>query len=139
MAHAFGSTDWAGALEQEINGSSEYRNAASKWGVGFNGNVLLDFRADDGLAEPRHLLIRLEGGRCNGAEFVESDDHPEAGFTLRAPFRLWKDILERRTLAATAILTGSLKVRGEKMTLLKHTGANRALIHCAASVDTAWP
>ncbi len=41
-------------------------------------------------------------------------------------------------MAATAILTGKLKVEGERMQLLKHTAANRALIHCTASVDTGW-
>jgi len=30
-------------------------------------------------------------------------------------------------------------VEGEKLTLLKHAGANRALIHCTASVDTEFP
>ena len=138
MGHMFGSADWAAALEQEINGSSEYRNAASKWGVGFNGNVMLAFGADDTLTDSLNLLVRLEGGQCAGAEFVTDAQHPDAGFTLRAPFRLWKEILERKTLAATAILKGSLKVDGDKMTLLRHTAANRALVHCAASVETNW-
>ena len=71
-------------------------------------------------------------------EFVDDPEHPEAGFTLTPPFTLWRDILERRTLAATAILTGRLKVKGDRMLLLRHTAANRALIHCTASVDTDW-
>ena len=29
-----------------------------------------------------------------------------------------------------------LQMDGDKMTLLKHTGANRALVHCTASIDT---
>jgi putative sterol carrier protein len=134
----FGSADWARALEHEIDESSEYRNAAAKWGVGFNGNVLLVFERDERLPSPLQLLIRLEGGRCRGVEFVDDPEHPEAGFTLTAPFTLWQDILERRTLAATAILTGRLKVKGDRMLLLRHTAANRALIHCTASVDTDW-
>lgn len=138
MAHTFGSAEWAAALHDEINQSSEYRNAASGWGHGFNGNVLLDFLPDGELANGRHLLIRLAAGTCEGVEFVDSGCHPEAGFTLRAPYLLWKDILSRKTLAATAILTGALKVDGDKMKLLKHTAANRTLIHCAASVDTSW-
>ena len=138
MGHKFGSAEWAEALQQEINGSSEYRNAARNWGVGFNGNVVLAFNADDHLSEAVNLLIRLEAGDCSGAEFVGGAEHPDAGFVLRAPFRLWKDILERKTLAATAILKGSLKVDGDKMTLLRHTAANRALVHCAACVDTNW-
>ena len=138
MGFRFGTAEWARALTDEINGSSEYRNAAAGWGSGFNGNLLFVFEADDALDESLSLLIRLAAGRCEGAEFVGDEGHEAAGFALRAPFGLWKDILERRTMAATAILTGKLKVVGDRMALLRHTAANRALIHCTTSVDTDW-
>ena len=139
MAFRFGTAEYARALCDEINRSSEYRNAASKWGVGFNGNLLFAFEADDALPSALHLLVRLQAGRCDGAEFVAGPSHPNAGFTLRAPFRLWRDILEHRTLAATAILTGKMKIEGDKVTLLKHAGSSRSLIHCTSSVPTEFP
>src|SRR5262245_51100292 len=117
MSYRFGTAEYEKALCDEINRSSEYRNAASKWGVGFNGNLLFAFEADDALAKALYLLLRLKEGRCDGAEFVPGPTHPDAGFTLRAPFKLWRDILERRTLAATAILTGKMKIEGDKVTL----------------------
>lgn len=138
MAFRFGSSDWADALQREINESSEYRNAASRWGVGFNGDIVFRFEADERLADTRVLLLRLAGGSCSECRFVPAGEAVEAGFTLGGPFTLWKSILERKTLAATAILTGKLEVQGEKMTLLKHTAANRALVHCTASVETSW-
>jgi putative sterol carrier protein len=139
LAFTFGTAEWADALRDEINASSEYRNAADAWGLEFNGNMLFVFEADERFPRPLNLLIRLRGGRCGGAEFVPEPQHRDAGFTLRATFSLWRDILERRTLAATAILTGKMHVDGAKMTLLKHTSANRALVHCTASVDTVFP
>ena len=139
MAYRFGTAEYARALRDEINGSSEYRNAASQWGVGFNGDLLFAFEADETLPAPLYLLLRLKAGRCEGAEFVPGPAHPDAGFTLRAPFRLWREILERRTLAATAILTGKMKIEGDKITLLKHAGSSRSLIHCTASVPTEFP
>ena len=139
MSSLFGSLEWCAAVRDEINGSSEYRNAAAKWGVGFNGNLLFAFEPDAALHAPRYLLLHLSAGRCDGVELVSGPTHPEAGFTLRAPFTLWKDILERKTLAATAILTGAMRVEGDKLTLLRHAGASRALIHCTASVETEFP
>ena len=139
MVYRFGTAEYARALRDEINGSSEYRNAASQWGVGFNGDLLLAFEADETLPAPLYLLLRLKAGRCEGAEFVPGPTHPDAGFTLRAPFRLWREILERRTLAATAILTGKMKIEGDKITLLKHAGSSRSLIHCTSSVPTEFP
>jgi len=139
VAFAFGTPAWSGALREEINLSSEYRNAAAKWGVGFNGNLLFAFEADAALANPLFLFLKVQAGRCDGAEFVPGPSHPDAGFALRAPFSLWRDLLERKTLAATAILTGKLRVEGEMLTLLKHAGANRALIHCTATVPTEFP
>jgi putative sterol carrier protein len=139
MGLAFGSPKWAEALCAEINRSSEYRNTAAKWGEGFNGNVLLVFEPDDVMGERRVLLVELERGTCRGASFVADAADARAGFALRAPFSLWREILERKTLAATAILTGRLKVDGDKMTLLKHTAAHRSLIACAAALDTDYP
>jgi putative sterol carrier protein len=70
---------------------------------------------------------------------VDGASHPDAGFGLKAPFSVWRDVLGGRTLAATAILTGKMKVEGDTMTLLKHTAAHRALVACAASIDTEFP
>ncbi len=136
MAERFGTSEWARSLEEEINSSSEYRNAAASWGVGFNGNILLAFEADGAMADAKRLLVRLEGGRCHGCEFVEGPTHEDAGFVLRAPFSLWREILDRKTPAATAILSGRLRVEGNTMKLLKFVAAHRALVHCAASLDT---
>jgi putative sterol carrier protein len=135
----FGSDAWAAALAAELNASSEYRNAAAKWGDGFNGNVLLVFDADAALGAPRALLIKLAKGACLGASFVPGTNHPDAGFALRAPFSVWKDVLAGKTLAATAILTGKMKLEGDTMTLLKHTAAHRALVACAAAIPTEFP
>lgn len=139
MGTRFGTPEWAELLREEINASSEYRNAASKWGDGFNGNVLLVFEKDAALAEPRQLLVRLAGGACLGTEFLEGPLRADAGFVLRAPFSLWREILDRKTLAATAILTGRMSIDGDRVILLKFLSAHRALIHCAASLDTAFP
>lgn len=138
MAIRFGSGEWARALETAINASSEYRLAAATWGVGFNGNVLLAFEGDPIRSESASLLVRLEGGVCRGAEFVDASSHPDAGFALRAPFGLWKDILERRVPTASAILSGKLKVEGQTMLLLKYAAAHRALVACASVIDTEF-
>ncbi|MCA9726115.1 MAG: SCP2 sterol-binding domain-containing protein [Candidatus Eisenbacteria bacterium] len=135
----FGTEEWAQALVGEINGSSEYRNAASAWGHDFNGDMIFAFEPDASLPAPLYLHLKLEEGSCQGAAFVSDPSSVEVGFLLRAPFRLWRDILERKTMAATAILTGKMSVEGAKMTLLKHTSSSRALIHCTASVDTEFP
>jgi putative sterol carrier protein len=138
MSHRFGTEAWAAALVLEINASSEYRNAAAKWGDGFNGNVLLVFDADAALPATHTLLVELSKGACQGAAFVPGGSDARAGFGLRAPFSVWRDVLSRKTLAATAILTGKMKVDGDKMTLLKHTAAHRALVSCAAAINTEF-
>ncbi len=139
MPLLFGTPEWAGSLEEGINASSEYRNAGMGWGAGFNGNILFAFEPGGTIARGLYLLLRLERGRCLGAEFVSGPRHVEAGFTLRAPFPLWLDILRGKTLAATAILTGKMRVEGNTITLLKYAGAHRSLIHCVASLDTRFP
>lgn len=139
MALEFGTPEWAAALVDAINASSEYRNSGAGWGVGFNGNVLFAFEAGGALAKPLYLLLRLEGGKSSGAAFVPGPSHPDAGFTLRAPYPLWREILGGKTLAATAILMGKMKVEGNTVALLKHAGAHRSLMHVVSSIDTRYP
>ena len=134
----FGTDEWARAVHDAIDASSEYRNAAAGWGKDGGGNILLAFEPDAALASGRYLLLRLRAGRSEGVEFVPGPSHPEASFALRGPFTLWRDVLERRTMAATAILTGRLRVEGDRMTLLKHTNAHRALVHVVSSVPTEF-
>jgi putative sterol carrier protein len=135
----FGTPEWAEAFQRVIEESSEYRNAGARWGVGFNGNLLFAFEADGALREPLHLLVRLEGGRCGGCAWAAGPRHAEAGTVLRAPYGVWREILEGRTLAATALLAGTLKAEGDVLRLLRFAGAHRSLIHCAASVATRFP
>jgi len=139
MALEFGTPEWARALLEAINASSEYRNSGATWGVGFNGNVLFAFEPGGALPKALYLLLRLEGGKSSGAEFVPGPSHPDAGFTLRASYPLWREILGGKTLAATAILMGRMKVEGNTVALLKHAGAHRSLMHCVASLDTRYP
>jgi putative sterol carrier protein len=134
----FGTAEWARELEQSINASSEVRNAAAAWGVGFNGNLLLVFEPDEGSPAGQSLLLRLQGGRCLGAEFVQGDSHPDSGFALRAPLSLWRQILDGKATAATAILTGRMKVEGDKLKLLRYAAAHRAVLACAAGLDTVY-
>ena len=86
-----------------------------------------------------YLLLKLSGGHCSAADFVPGTSHPEAGFTLRAPVSLWREILMGKSLAATAILSGQMRVEGDMIALLKFVGAHRALIHCVASLETRFP
>ena len=139
MPIEFGTAEWARALRNAINASSEFRNAAAKWGSGFNGDLLFAFEPDGSLAAGLYLFLRLKSGSCGGAEFVAGPKHEGAGFALRASYSIWRDILAGKTTAATAILTGKLRVEGDKITLLKYAGAHRALIHCVASLDTLFP
>ncbi len=139
MPLTFGTPEWAKALAAAVNASSEYRNAGASWGVGFNGNIVFAFEAGGPLARSLFLLVRLEGGRSSGAEFVSGPSDPDAGFTLRARFPLWREILTGKTLAATAILTGRMRVEGNAIALFKHAGAHRSLIHCVTSLDTQFP
>ena len=67
MSLTFGTDAWAQALVATINASSEYRNAAAKWGDGFNGNVLLVFDADATQASTHALLVELSKGVCRRA------------------------------------------------------------------------
>ena len=117
-------------LVRSINDSDAFREAASGWGDGFNGNVLMVFEPDDQRADPLNVLLRLSPGICNGAELVEGSGHPDAGFVFTAARTVWRTMLDGSLAPASAVLYGRLRVQGDRGLLFRHASLAGALVDC---------
>ncbi len=80
----FPSEEWIRELIGRINGSEEYREAASTW----EGDVSFVFGAepDKGVPEELWAWLDLWHGECREGKLVTPEEGEKATFIIRAPY-----------------------------------------------------
>ena len=137
---AFLSTPWAEALCAALSASDAYREAAATW----EGDLCFVARAGDGpdgsrLDADRTAYFDLHHGACRGAGAVSSAADVGPAFAIEAAYADWHKILGGRLDPITAVMLGKLRVTGDKSAVLRHAKAAKAMVACAAALDTEWP
>ncbi len=137
MGHRPFTPAWAEAVKQAVNDSRQFRRAGASW----RWPVALVLEAEPalGYGEDRALVLDLDRGRCRSAS-VQSPSSVSADFVLSGSYGTWKAFAHSRLDPIPALLRGRVRlVRGSLPRLLLHARAARALVRCAASVDTIFP
>ena len=137
---AFFSDAWAEAVCAALGASEAYREAAATW----EGDLCFVARAGEAadgsrLDADRTAYLDLHRGACRGARAVESAAAAGAAFAIEAAYADWHRILAGRLDPITAVMLGKLRVVGDKSAVLRHARAAKAMVACAASVETTWP
>ena len=137
---AFFSDAWAQAVCAALNASDAYREAAAAW----EGDLCFVARAGEGaqtgrLAEDRAAYLDLHLGACRSARAVASQDEAGAAFGIEAAYADWQRVLGGSLDPVMGVMLGKLRVVGDKAAVLRHARAAKALVACAAGVETVWP
>lgn len=137
---AFLSDDWAQALCAALNASPAYAEAAATW----EGDLCFVARAGgapDGsrLDADCTAYFDLDRGACRGAGAVASAADAGPAFAIEAAYADWRAILGGQLDPIMAVMLGKLRVAGDKSVVLRHAKAAKAMVACAASVETEWP
>ncbi len=137
---AFFSDAWAEAVCAALTASAAYREAAESW-EGDLCFVATVGEAADGsrLDADRTAYLDLHRGACRGARAVASAAEAGAAFAIEAAYGDWHRILGGTLDPIMAVMLGRLRVTGDKSAVLRHARAAKAMVACAASVETAWP
>lgn len=136
--HAPFTQPWADAFHAVINADAAYRKAASgwKWPVAL---VLDPARPDIGYPDSVAVEVALDRGVSHGARVVPGAT-ARADVSLAADYDTWKEVIRGTVDPVLGVATGRIRlVNGSLLTLMMHTGAAKALVHCAAQVPTRFP
>ncbi|MFN2135776.1 MAG: SCP2 sterol-binding domain-containing protein [Candidatus Promineifilaceae bacterium] len=135
MAYQFATDEWAKALQEALNNSAAYKKAAEKW----EGDFYFIVEKGEGIDEDVYLYLDLWHGDARQAYLQEDPASHDAAFELRAPLDTWHGVLDKKIDPILGIMSRQLKLKGNKMKIMKAPKAATALVECAASVDTVWP
>lgn len=136
VAHPIFTLAWAEAYQDELNGNEDYAEAGSDW----EGSIALRTRADpeQGIEEPRAVVLDLHHGECRGVEVDEgSQAGEEADYVIEASYDTWVDVLEGDLKPLKALMFGKMKLaKGSLTDLMPYTKASREMVASAQEVDT---
>lgn len=134
---AFATDEWFHALEERINASRSYRDAAADW----EGDIAFVIQAEPDRKVPTDIwgYLDLWHGACRDARVVTPERGVDARYVLTAPYTRWKDIVRGDLDPIKAMMQGKLKVRGDLPTIVRYVRAADELVQLTGEVETSFP
>jgi putative sterol carrier protein len=134
---AFATDEWFRALEDRINASRAYRDAAADW----EGDIAFVIQAEPDRRVPADIwgYLDLWHGACRDARVVTPERGVDARYVLTAPYTRWKDIVRGDLDPIKAMMQGKLKVRGDLPTIVRYVRAADELVQLTGEVETSFP
>ncbi len=139
MAHAFPSKAWTEAFAQAVEDNPAYREAGKDW---THGKVAMVVEPEPRLRLEREvgMVLDVHEGHCRGARYVEDGDYEDAAFVIRAPFAVWREVIDGGLDPTQAMMMGKLQlVRGHLPTMIRYVESSKQLVLSARAVPTEWP
>ncbi len=135
MGIEFATDAWIKALMAELNQSDAYAKAAKNW----EGDFYFVVNKGEGLADDVYMYMDLWHGECREAYQVEDAGQKSPEFVMSAPLSIWRSVFEKKMDPIRGMMTGKLKLQGNKMKVLKTPRAAIEMVECCTKIDTTYP
>lgn len=132
---AFFSAPWAAAVCDALNASDAYRQSAATW----DGAIRFVARDVPGTEPERRVWLDLRHGTCHGTRTGADAADAASPFEIAGGYPVWTEVLAGRLDPVMGLMLGKLKLTGSMAQVAAHAGAAKALVACAASVETEPP
>ena len=129
----FASPEWVAALKDAINNSVAYRDAAKAW----EGDFWFIVEAD-GDAPRRLIYLDLWHGECRAAFLAENESERNPEFRVSGNVKQWRRVVLREVDPIKALMTNTLKLKGNFAKIMRSVRAAQELVLCAAAVPTSF-
>jgi putative sterol carrier protein len=127
----FASPEWVAALKDAINSSTAYREAAKTW----EGDFWFIVEPDAGGAR-KLIYLDLWHGACRDAFLTVDESAREPEFRVSGNVKQWRRVITREIDPIKALMTNTLKLKGNFAKIMRSVRAAQELVLCAAAVPT---
>jgi len=134
MAFVFPSDEWIKELGRLLNESESYERSARDW----EGDFVFVVEPDEGFEETAYLFLGLYHGKSTGGELLASEDEREAEFVIRAPYGVWRKVIDGELDPIRGMMTRRLKLSGNLMKIMRYPKSAQEIVSCCAEVPTDW-
>jgi putative sterol carrier protein len=129
----FASPAWVVALKDAINNSAAYREAAKTW----EGDFWFIVEPDAG-GTRKLIYLDLWHGACRDAFLTEDDSARNPEFRVSGSVKQWRRVITREIDPIKALMTNTLKLKGNLAKIMRSVRAAQELVLCAAAVPTSF-
>ena len=124
----FPSQAWADALKSALNANAEYAKAAEMW----EGDILL--RIGGATPPAPGVALTLAHGTCQAATYHEDASAVASEYVFEGSAETWSKLIHRQLDPVGAIMSGTIRVKGNLAKLLRFTRAAKELVETAGSI-----
>jgi len=132
MAIKIISDEWIKEVSRQLNESKDYERAAKDW----EGDFIFVLEPDESYQDRTYFFLSLLHGKSSDAALVASENERKAEFKIRAPYGIWRKVIEGKLDPIQGLMTGKLKLEGNLMKIMRYPRAAKEIIACCSKVPT---
>ena len=132
MAIKFQSEEWIKEFQRLMNESEAYAKA----GKGFEGDWIFIVEPDDVLPKTVYFFMSLNNGKCTDAAMIASEQERKAQYFIRAPFGIWRRVIEGKLDPIQGLMMRKLKLKGNLMKVMRYPKAAKEMMNCVMHIPT---
>ncbi|QSG10292.1 SCP2 sterol-binding domain-containing protein [Halapricum desulfuricans] len=130
---------WVESFRERLNDNADYEAAADGWGVGFDGDFVLEILPDDAYdGQPLYFYLELRDGDCLQAAVLEDPDEVAHGYALRGTYTDWKRIIRGDVDIVSGVMDGTLEADGSTVRAMRYQNALVEMGETATRVETEF-
>jgi putative sterol carrier protein len=132
--YKFGSEEWVKALQEAINASEGYAEAAKTWEGDFY------FIVEPKAPGEKELVMYMDlwHGKCREAFIVADRSVKKPAFVISAQESAWRKVIEGKLDPIQGMMTKQLKLTGDMVKIMKAVKASKELVNCTTKVPTEF-
>ena len=130
----FGSPEWVQALQDELNKSPAYEDAARNW----EGDFYFVVDPEGPVTEPIYLYMDLWHGKSRQAFVVADPKQKNPAFVMSGKYGKWKQVVTAKLDPIQALATGQIKLKGNMVTILKNVKAAQEIVKACTRLDSEF-
>ncbi|MBC7232948.1 MAG: SCP2 sterol-binding domain-containing protein [Chloroflexi bacterium] len=133
--YKFGSEEWVKALQEAINASEAYAEAAKTW----EGDFYFIVEPGGPIEKEMVMYMDLWHGKCREAAVYEDRAAKTPAFVISAPLSVWRRVIEKNLDPIQGMMTRQMKIQGDMVKIMKAVKAAKELVECTTKVPTEFP
>ena len=135
MAFNFPSKEWIEKFMEVVNNSPSYKEAAKTW----EGDFLFVVEPDEKLDKKHIFYLDLWHGDCRSVDLFDEDQElPETEVEYAGSYSNWLKVINGEIDPIKGILTGKMKLKGNKGKVMRAAKAAMELVNSAQKVETKF-
>ncbi len=130
----FGSDEWLKALQNELNTTQAYEDAAKTW----EGDFYFVVDPEGVVTQPMYLYMDLWHGKCRESFVVADKNTKNPAFVMSGKYSKWKLVVQAKLDPIQALMTGQLKLKGNMVMVMKNVKAAQEIVRACTRIETEF-